>query len=103
MAKRVRRAWSIKSIPKWADFEKINEVYDYAKSVGKFVDHIVPQRSWLVCGLHSHHNVEPIDPHWNRAKSDRFWPDMPTYSYEDILELRSIWESQNLVLPDKKK
>ena len=81
-----REAAKLKAHPKWANDFFIEEAYDLAarrsmmKSGGHakwHVDHIVPLRSKVVCGLHVHNNLRVVPAAQNRAKGNRFWPDMP--------------------------
>jgi len=52
--------------PSWADFGEIRKVYESAKKLTAetgtkhHVDHIVPLRGKLVCGLHVHWNLRAI-------------------------------------------
>lgn len=74
----MRREQRLRSaIPKWADHSKIKEVYEAAYFLSLEVDHIVPLRSPLVCGLHVEHNLQLLTREANLAKSNRWWPDMP--------------------------
>lgn len=79
----VRRYASIKSSqPAWADRKEISHVYKTAAEMRKSgldvqVDHIVPLRSRLVCGLHVSSNLQIIDRKVNLVKNNRQWPDMP--------------------------
>lgn len=41
------------------------------------VDHIIPLKSDVVCGLHNEFNIQVITRSANRSKSNRYWPDMP--------------------------
>lgn len=83
-----RHAAKIRAIPKWADREKIAEIYAKARQLTEMfagtplatpfhVDHIVPLRSTLVCGLHVHDNLRAIPSFVNEAKGNRDWPDAP--------------------------
>lgn len=41
------------------------------------VDHIVPIKSDIVCGLHCIDNFQLMTREDNARKGNRFWPDMP--------------------------
>lgn len=75
---RLFRAW-----PDWAVYP---ELYKYmykdaqrrtAEGNPHEVDHIVPIRSPLVCGLHVPWNLRVIPKQDNAVKSNHWWPDMP--------------------------
>ena len=78
-----RRDLKLKAIPCWADLEQIKKLYkDAARrtretGIKHHVDHVVPLQHQLVCGLHSHTNLEVIPAMLNFAKNNRHWPDMP--------------------------
>jgi hypothetical protein len=80
-----RKAAKLQATPVWADEEKIRAVYKEAARLGHDVDHIVPLRSPLVCGLHVQDNLRPLPAADNRAKRNRWWPDM----FEESENLRS--------------
>lgn len=69
--------------PKWANKFFIDEIYDLAVLRTKYlgikheVDHIVPLRSPLVCGLHVEHNLQVIPRSVNIEKGNRTWPGKP--------------------------
>lgn len=67
----------LKAMPNWADKAKILKIYQRAAVRGMHVDHIVPLRSKLVCGLHCEHNLQLLTPLKNLIKGNRTWPDMP--------------------------
>lgn len=72
-----RNAKKMMATPSWANHKAINEIYAAANKLGMEVDHIVPLRSAIVCGLHVEANLAII-PRWsNRKKSNKYWPDMP--------------------------
>lgn len=78
-----RKATKRKATPDWANPFFIAEAYHLAKvrekvCGGKWhVDHIVPLRSKLVCGLHVENNLQVIPASVNQRKSNVSWPDMP--------------------------
>lgn len=75
-----RSIWN--ATPLWATREPIAEIYREAerrRAAGEdvVVDHVVPLRHPLVCGLHWHGNLEIVERLANARKSNHWWPDMP--------------------------
>jgi len=71
------RAKKRKAIPPWFEKELVKTVYKKAKQWGFAVDHIVPLKSDIVCGLHCWSNLQLLDPILNSSKSNKYWVDMP--------------------------
>lgn len=77
-----RRAALLSASTSWANQFFIEEAYHLAKlreEVLGFkwnVDHIVPLKSRLVCGLHCEANLQVIPSIDNFKKGNRWWPDM---------------------------
>lgn len=73
----------LQATPKWANAFFIAEIYDLAALRTEYlgiphqVDHIVPLRSKLVCGLHCEANLRVIPADENKKKGNRIWPEMP--------------------------
>lgn len=78
-----RRALVRQRTVPWANPAAIKAVYERAVDLSARtgvlwqVDHVVPLKHRLVCGLHCEFNLEPLPSVINRAKSNRYWPDMP--------------------------
>lgn len=59
-------------------------MYLEAKRIGQetgvkhHVDHIVPIKSPIVCGLHCEANLQILPEAENIRKGNRHWPDMPS-------------------------
>lgn len=72
-----------RAVPSWANTFFMEEAYALAQLRTRVlgyeweVDHIVPLRSPIVCGLHTHDNLQVIPARLNYLKSNRYWPDMP--------------------------
>ena len=78
LAKRHERiARQKRAIPEWFEREKIKIVFEKAREFGLEVDHVVPLKSNLVCGLHCWHNLQLLNKADNIRKLNRYWVDMP--------------------------
>jgi hypothetical protein len=65
-----RRAAKLKATPKFANLEKIKEIYKNCPK-GYHVDHIVPLQGKEVCGLHVEWNLQYLTPSDNHSKSNK--------------------------------
>jgi len=71
------------AIPVWADMEAMKAIYQAAAELSRatgaryHVDHIVPIRNEIVCGLHCEANLQVLTHSQNSKKGNRHWPDMP--------------------------
>jgi len=68
---RLRQVNKIKATPKWANLEKIKQIYLNCPK-GFHVDHIVPLKNSVVCGLHVENNLEIVTAKYNLKKSNKF-------------------------------
>lgn len=78
-----RRARKLQATPRWANEDVIKNFFAIARKKKRetgeswHVDHIIPLKSPLVCGLHVEHNLQVITGSENDRKSNHHWPDMP--------------------------
>lgn len=78
-----RRARKLQATPAWTDDAFVALWYKGASIMTQLtgapyhVDHIVPLKSKLVCGLHAHTNMQILPGADNLKKGNRYWPDMP--------------------------
>lgn len=79
-----RRAYKLRATPSWAEIDEIQAIYESARRISLetgveyHVDHIVPLKSDIVCGLHCMANLQILEGKKNLSKNNRHWPLMPT-------------------------
>lgn len=72
-----------RAMPTWANTFFMEEIYDLAKMRTQYlgrpyeVDHIVPLKNDIVCGLHCEQNLQIIPAAENQRKRNIHWPNMP--------------------------
>ena len=66
-----KRATKKSATPSWANLDKIKEIYNNC-ATGNHIDHIIPLRGDLVCGLHVENNMREIPAYDNILKSNYF-------------------------------
>jgi hypothetical protein len=72
-----RRTWLLQAIPPWADLKAITQIYHEARrlsirtGVDHHVDHVIPLRAKLVCGLHCENNLQILTAQTNLSKGNR--------------------------------
>jgi hypothetical protein len=70
-----RRAARVNATPPWADKGAILAIYQEAVDKGLSVDHIIPLKHDLVCGLHVAGNLQLLTISENSRKGNKFNPD----------------------------
>jgi hypothetical protein len=71
----LKRAKKKGAVPKWADRQKIYEVYKNCPRK-KRVDHIYPLNGELVSGLHVAENLQYVSQNYNQEKANKFEPEI---------------------------
>ena len=66
----LRHARKLRAVPKWANLEKIKEIYKNRKK-GFHVDHIIPLKGENVCGFHVENNLQYLTAKENILKSNK--------------------------------
>ncbi len=66
-----RRASKLNATPKWANMEKIKEIYLNCPK-GFHVDHIIPLQGKDICGLHIETNLQYLPASENCKKKNRY-------------------------------
>lgn len=69
-ANAIRRATKLNATPKFANVKKIKEIYKNCPK-GFHVDHIIPLKNKLVCGLHVEWNLQYLPAKENLSKSNK--------------------------------
>jgi hypothetical protein len=78
MNQSLRKARQLQATPPWADICAIERVYELAQVTSELsgvkfsVDHIVPLKHKLVCGLHVPANLRVITLVANKVKANKF-------------------------------
>ena len=65
------RASKLKATPKWINEELVRDMYLEAQYQQMEVDHIVPLRGKMVCGLHWEGNLQLLSREENASKSNK--------------------------------
>lgn len=68
--------------PPWLSDEHIEQmkaIYERANSRHDHVDHVVPLKHPLVCGLNVPWNLQVVGQRSNLQKSNHYWPDCPPH------------------------
>ena len=68
---RLRQMQKLNATPLWANLDKIKEMYKNCPK-GIHVDHIIPIKGKLVCGLHIIHNLQYLTAFDNLSKGNKF-------------------------------
>lgn len=89
-----RRAVRQKALPPWADMQAIRQIYREAKKLGMHVDHIIPLRGKLVCGLHVENNLQLLTREENTRKRNHFNPEEFEWRAESERQsISKIWQT----------
>ena len=68
----IRRKRVKDAMPVWSNKEELKHIYKLASERNLVVDHIIPLKHDLVCGLHVPDNLRCIPVEMNAAKSNKF-------------------------------
>lgn len=74
----------------WSDIDEVVRIHVAAAVMSELtgekyvVDHVVPLNNPLVCGLHTHTNLQAVLKGENQRKSNWVWPQMWPISWESL-------------------
>lgn len=74
----------------WNDIGECFRIYMAAAVMSELfekryvVDHVVPLKHALVCGIHSHNNLNVISSEENALKGNIYWPNMPEVTWATL-------------------
>lgn len=68
----MRRKRIKQATPKWCDREQMFILVKRAQELGLELDHIIPLKHPLVCGLHVPENIQLLSMQENRSKNNKF-------------------------------
>ncbi|WP_348697588.1 hypothetical protein [Duganella fentianensis] len=83
-----RRYAESRATPSWADFDAMNAIYQEARrltlqdGIQRNVDHVIPLRSPIVCGLHVENNLRIIEKSENEKKRNKFVVETTIFKYD---------------------
>lgn len=66
----IKRARRLRATPKWANLDKIREIYRNCP-IGYEVDHIIPLCCKQACGFHCESNLQYLTPKDNQSKKNK--------------------------------
>lgn len=69
------RATAMGALPSWSDLKAIEVIYAEAAVLGLEVDHVIPLRGQMVCGLHVEGNLRMLTKLENQQKGNRYVPE----------------------------
>lgn len=70
--RRLRKLGEKRAMPPWANRREIAKIYREARLQGLQVDHVVPLKGELVCGLHVESNLQLMSAEENIRKNNKW-------------------------------
>ena len=91
----------LQATPRWADPTKILDIYQDALELSELlgchhVDHIIPLKNDMVCGLHTHDNLQILSKEANLTKNNKLLPDTDQRYFEWLKSQGLTYQPQPL-------